>query len=173
MLRETPLAEKDCSLVIPPERVVLSIRPHVVTALWPMVVCAALLLLTPAVAEITTGGTRLVGLAVVAVVACWAILRFMEWRVARFVVTDKRVLYRSGVLTFRLVCVNQSFVTGASMSHPISLFRSLEFGRLTLNISGRGTRDFGPFARVDEVLNIVLQQVFPETVGTADPYPRM
>lgn len=156
--RSTPLRKPDAYLLLPGERVVLTTRLHVATLTRPaLLVCCSILLMIPLI--VLGGSAPTFVLAISALAASsWALFRFAIWRVTRFVVTDRRVLYRSGLLTFRVVSIGLQFINGATMSHAISFIPWLEFGDLTLTITGRDARRFGPLPRVGDVLNAILEQ---------------
>ena len=147
------------------ERVVLDTRKHVATLVRPflvatLVVVGALLvgmLLTP------RDNRDLVDSAV-GVIACFFVLRFLwrvwQWRVAKTVVTNRRLFQVSGVLTRKVSSMPLARMTDLTYRRPI-LGRMLGYGEILVESAGaeQGLARLDHLPRPDEFYRTITRLV--------------
>jgi uncharacterized membrane protein YdbT with pleckstrin-like domain len=145
------------------EQVELDLHPHVRVLLRPVLV---LLLLVPTASfaaarvppGVAQGPTRavLAGLALL-VLAAFVLRPFLRWRTTRYVVTDRRLITRRGVVARSGRDVPLSRVTDVSFSHGL-LERVLGCGTLVVESAGeRGPLVLADVPGVERVQGLLLE----------------
>jgi uncharacterized membrane protein YdbT with pleckstrin-like domain len=141
------------------EEVVMVMRPHWKIMVWPVIL---LLLLSPAATYLATvipeaGGAqpwlRLAVIVVaVLVVLRWVVWPFLKWVTTSYVVTDRRIITRVGVVARRGRDMPISRVNDVTFEHSSILERMLGCGTLTVESAGeRGQLVLTDVPRVEEV----------------------
>lgn len=130
---------RDAKLLADGESIVIDLRPHAKALTGPVLVLLATAGLGGfAAGRVPEGDLPAAGRAAVAVVSALVLLRgavlpFLRWRATRFVVTDRRVLTRSGI------------VSRAGRDLPLSRVDDLAFSRSPVDrLFGSGTVVLSP-----------------------------
>ena len=141
----------------PGETVRLQARRHAIAVAWPFTVLlfcvgglvAAALSQTPA--WLYGAG------AVTAAAAAWALVRWLQWRVDIWVVTDSRVIDESGVLTVRMM--DSPLETINNVGCEQTLFgRMFGFGRVVLQTAAQhGETTIDGLARPEELRDAIIE----------------
>ncbi len=131
----------------PNERVILATRP---LFLWELVVVADAVLLAgalwAAIVSQRSGGTSTPALSIVLLVAAalvlvWATTRWIPWSRRWFVLTDRRVIVRWGVLNRNQAALLLDRIQDASISRPFPLSLIRDFGTLHLESAGEHAQE--------------------------------
>ena len=140
------------------EDVVMALRPHWKEMVWPVVV---LLLVSPAATYLATvvpdGGAQTPLRLVVVVVAVLVVLRltvwpFLKWITTAYVVTDRRIITRVGVVARQGRDMPISRVNDVTFEHSGILERLLGCGTLVVESAGeRGQLVLRDVPHVEEV----------------------
>jgi uncharacterized membrane protein YdbT with pleckstrin-like domain len=122
------------------EEIALDLKPHwwyfsrhVLTGV-PLLVVAILLLSWSTGSDLRTWGLRLWGLLAIAW-AVWLGLQYLSWQFTQFVVTNRRVIYRVGVLRRRGVEIPLSRITNINFSQGL-FERLIGAGDLVIESAG-------------------------------------
>lgn len=152
----------------PEEELLLHHHPH-----WKMLIGpAAIFLASTAVAGFLLGlaGTRLEGssatVLTIAVVVLWAglvgwrcVSRFVTWLTTHFIVTDRRVLVRKGVITHSGIDIPMGRISNVQFSHGL-VDRMLRTGTLTIVSAADDPLEFDDIPDVQRVHALLYQQAF-------------
>jgi membrane protein YdbS with pleckstrin-like domain len=125
--------------LLPTEQQVIAVRRHWARLLEAgLTTLAGLLLLfwLDNVLPLSMSGARTVLLAGWVVLAGRLVWKLMEWRADWFVVTDRRLLLRSGLITRRVAMMPLMKVTDMSYSRP-PVGRVLGYGEIVLESAGQ------------------------------------
>lgn len=150
------------------EELLLHRHPH-----WKMlIVPVAIFLLTTAVAGFLLGvaGTRLEGGAAVvltvAVLVLWVVFvgwrcaaPFVRWLTTHFIVTDRRVLVRQGVVTHTGIDIPMGRISNVQFRHGL-LDRILRTGTLVIVSAADDPLEFDDIPDVQRVHALLYQQAF-------------
>lgn len=147
------------------ERVVLDLHPHGKALLVPVAVLLAVsaatgfgLAATPDY-EYDRWARALIGVVAVAVLVVFTVIPFLRWRTTHFVVTDRRVLTRTGILSRHGRDVPLSRINDVTFSHTI-VERVLGCGTLVIESAGeRGQVTLSDVPRVESVQRTVYDLV--------------
>jgi uncharacterized membrane protein YdbT with pleckstrin-like domain len=140
------------------EHVVMALRPHWKELVWPTVVLLVVSPLTTYVATILPDGSvqpwaRLAVVVVgVLVVLRWTVWPFVKWLTTAYVVTDRRLITRVGVIARHGRDMPLSRINDVSFSHGSVLERMLGCGTLVVESAGeRGQLVLADVPHVEEV----------------------
>lgn len=124
----------------PDERVLVATRP---LFLWEPLVLLWLVLAALALYGLTLGDTLITAVAAVALVIVGALLFVMwvPWRSRWFIVTDRRVIARWGVLNRKQAGEFLDRVQDASLSRPFPLSLIRDYGIVTLETAGEHSEE--------------------------------
>ena len=151
------------------EQVVLDLHPHWKRLVLPVLVLLVVLGLTGfLLAQVGDGTGRLV-IAVVAVVlaVAFCVVPYLRWQTTLFVVTTRRVVVRTGVLSRQGRDIPLSRVNDVTFSHDL-LERMLGCGTLVVESAGeRGQVTLTEVPRVESVQRTIYELV--ERAGRDDP----
>ncbi|MBI3521967.1 MAG: PH domain-containing protein [Chloroflexi bacterium] len=119
----------------PGEKVLVATRP---LFLWEPLVLLLVVLVGGALYEASQQQTTVAGvLGVVAILlALWLFVRWIPWRAKWFVLTDRRVIARWGVLNRNQAAVLLDRIQDASLSRPFPLSLIRDYGTLHLETAG-------------------------------------
>ncbi|MFC9892206.1 PH domain-containing protein [Nocardia sp. NPDC127579] len=161
----------------PDERLVLHRHPHWKMLFWPVVT----LVLATAVAGFLGGlaSRRLEGSArtvvLLVILALWlGVLAWrcaapvLSWKSTHFLVTDRRVLVRQGVLTHTGIDIPMSRISSVQFRHGL-FDRMLGTGTLIIGSSSEEPLEFDDIPQVQQVHHLLYHQVFDEERRPADP----
>ena len=151
------------------EKVVLHRHPH-----WKRLIAPVLaLLVTTALAAFLaalvarTGwdaNTKKVVSAVVAgvwlLLVAWLTLRpFLAWLTTHFVITDRRVMYRHGVLTRAGIDIPLARINSVEFRHGL-FDRMVRTGTLIIESASQDPLEFNDIPRVEQVHSLLYHEVF-------------
>jgi membrane protein YdbS with pleckstrin-like domain len=125
--------------LLPTERQVIAVRRHWAILFEPALTTLAGLLVLfwlDNVLPLNMSGVRTVLLAAWVVLALRLVWKLLEWREDWFVVTDRRLLLRSGLITRRIGMMPLMKVTDMSYSRP-PVGRVLGYGEIVLESAGQ------------------------------------
>lgn len=147
------------------ETVVLETHPHWKTLVLPVLALLATLVLAGfllAVVDDSTGRYVIAGVAAVLAVVFF-LVPFLRWRTTLFVITDKRVVVRSGILSRTGRDIPLSRVNDVTFSHNL-LERILGCGTLVVESAGeRGQVQLTEVPHVEQVQRTLYE--LAENVG--------
>jgi uncharacterized membrane protein YdbT with pleckstrin-like domain len=140
------------------EEVVMALRPHWKVMVWPVIV---LLVASPVVTYLITvvpdssarPWLRLVILIIgLIVVLRWTVVRFLRWITTSYVITDRRIITRTGIVARTGRDMPISRVNDVTFSHSGLLERILRCGTLVVESAGeRGQLVLSDVPHVEEV----------------------
>lgn len=161
------------------EQVVLHRHPHWKRLFWPVVV----LLLATGLAAFLAAVTGQAGwahsnptaknivLAVIGVV--WLVIigwltvwPFLSWWTTHFVITDRRVMFRHGVLTRSGIDIPLARINSVEFKHGL-INRMLRTGTLIIESASQDPLEFHDIPRVEQVHSLLYHEVF-DTLGTEE-----
>lgn len=156
------------------ERVVLHRHPHWKRLIGPVV----LLLLVTALASFTAAVVKqtdwdftarnvvlLVILVVWLVTIGWLTLwPFLNWRTTHFVISDRRVMFRHGVMTRSGIDIPLARINSVEFRHGL-VDRMLRTGTLIIESASQDPLEFHDIPRVEQVHSLLYHEVF-DTLGS-------
>lgn len=158
------------------EKVVLHRHPHWKRLFWPVVVLVLGTALAAFVAAVVEGAgwadtnqtARIVVLGVIGavwlVVIGWLTLwPFVSWSTTHFVITDRRVMFRHGVLTRSGIDIPLARVNSVEFRHGL-IDRMLRTGTLVIESASQDPLEFHDIPRVEQVHALLYHEVF-DTLG--------
>jgi uncharacterized membrane protein YdbT with pleckstrin-like domain len=158
------------------ERVVLHRHPHWKRLIGPVLV----LLLTTALAAFgaavvnTTGWDQtaknivmlVIGVIWLTVIGWLTVWPFMAWRTTHFVITDRRVMFRHGVMTRAGIDIPLARINSVEFRHGLS-DRMLRTGTLIIESAAQDPLEFHDIPRVEHVHSLLYHEVF-DTLGSEE-----
>ena len=161
------------------EQVVLHRHPHWKRLIGPVL---ALLLITAVAAfgaaVVSRTGwdprARQVVSAVIAgiwlVLAGWLTVRpFLAWLTTHFVITDRRVMYRHGVLNRAGIDIPLARINSVEFRHGL-IDRMVRNGTLVIESASQDPLEFSDIPRVEQVHSLLYHEVF-DTLGAEEYLP--
>lgn len=158
------------------EQVVLHRHPHPKQLIWPvltLLVLTALASFGAAVVSRTDWDPRArqVVMGVIGVLwlllVIWLTLRpFLAWRTTHFVITDRRVMYRHGVLTRAGIDIPLARINSVEFRHGL-LDRLVRSGTLVIESASQDPLEFDDVPQVEQVHSLLYHEVFG-TLGSQD-----
>lgn len=162
------------------EELLLHNHPH-----WKMLVLPALtLILVTAVAGFVIGviSARVDGtsstVALIATIAVWALVvgwrcaaPLVSWKCTHFIVTDRRVLIRQGVITHSGIDIPMGRISNVQFRHGL-LDRMMGTGTLIIASASDDPLEFDDIPRVQRVHSLLYQQVFDALEVRRDTHDR-
>ncbi|NNH70290.1 PH domain-containing protein [Nocardia uniformis] len=159
----------------PEERLLLHRHPHWKMLFWPAVVFILLTALAGfglGVAERNTEGSLrsalLIGIVVVWLAGvCWrSLVPLIRWKATHFIITDRRVLVRQGVLTHTGIDIPMNRISNVQFRHGL-FDRMLGTGTLVIGSASEDPLEYDDIPRVQRVHTLLYHQVFD--VARQDP----
>jgi uncharacterized membrane protein YdbT with pleckstrin-like domain len=158
------------------ERVVLHRHPHWKRLIGPVLI----LLLATALAAFGAGFVNqtdwqstartvvlLVILAVWLVIIGWlTIWPFLNWWTTHFVITDRRVMFRHGLLTRSGIDIPLARINSVEFRHGL-IDRMLRTGTLIIESAAQDPLEFHDIPRVERVHSLLYHEVF-DTLGSEE-----
>ncbi|WP_237571668.1 PH domain-containing protein [Mycolicibacterium lacusdiani] len=158
------------------ERVVLHRHPHWKRLIGPVLV----LLLTTALAAFgaavvnTTGWDQtaknivmlVIGVIWLIVIGWLTVWPFMAWRTTHFVITDRRVMFRHGVMTRAGIDIPLARINSVEFRHGLT-DRMLRTGTLIIESAAQDPLEFHDIPRVEHVHSLLYHEVF-DTLGSEE-----
>jgi uncharacterized membrane protein YdbT with pleckstrin-like domain len=159
------------------ERVVLHRHPHWKRLILPvlvLLVATALAAFGAAVvsnAHWTSAVATNVVMAVIGVVWLivigWLVLwPFLNWRSTHFVITDRRVMFRHGLLTRSGIDIPLARINSVEFRHGL-LDRMVRTGTLIIESASQDPLEFHDIPRVEQVHSLLYHEVF-DTLGSEE-----
>lgn len=151
------------------EQVVLHRHPHFKRLIAPVLtLLVGTALATFAAALVSRTGwdlrTRQVASAVIAaawlLVVVWLTVRpFLTWLTTHFVITDRRVMYRHGVLTRAGIDIPLARINSVEFRHGL-VDRMLRTGTLVIESASQDPLEFNDIPGVEQVHSLLYHEVF-------------
>ena len=155
------------------ERVVLHRHPHWKRLIGPVLV----LLLATALAAFGLGVVNRTdwdqtakNIVMIVIGVVWLILvgwlvvwPFLNWRTTHFVITDRRVMFRHGVLTRSGIDIPLARINSVEFRHGL-IDRMLRTGTLIIESASQDPLEFHDIPRVEQVHSLLYHEVF-DTLG--------
>ena len=145
-------------LLSPGETVRLEFRPHWQRIIIPTAITIAIIAAEVAVIVLLEDAVRWISLAVLAVLwLATALPRYLDWWFTRYVVTDERVIVRSGVLARRGKEIPLEVINDVAFSQSV-LERMVRSGDLLIESAGeQGQSRFTDVPHPEEVQSQIYQ----------------
>lgn len=158
------------------EQVVLHRHPHWKRLFWPVVV----LILSSAAASFgcalvngTTWDPNAKQVVYWVIGAIWLVLigwltlwPFLNWLTTHFVITDRRVMYRHGVLSRSGIDIPLARINSVEFRHRL-IDRLLRTGTLIVESASQDPLEFHDIPRVEQVHALLYHEVF-DTLGSEE-----
>ncbi len=151
------------------ERVVLHRHPHWKRLVWPvlaLLICTAAASFGAAVVSRTDWDprTRQVVAGVIGAVwlllVIWLSLRpILAWKTTHFVITDRRVMYRHGLLTRAGIDIPLARISSVEFRHGI-VDRMVRAGTLVIESASQDPLEFNDIPQVEYVHSLLYHEVF-------------
>jgi len=123
----------------PNEKVILATRP---LFLWePLVIIDILLVVLALYFTPIQPALMVLFLAVFALLTLWLLVQWIPWSAKWFVLTDRRIITRRGVLNRTQAALLLERVQDASISHPFPLSMVRDYGVLHLESAGEHAQE--------------------------------
>ncbi|WP_062464289.1 PH domain-containing protein [Demequina soli] len=166
------------NLLAPDEDVVVDAHPHWKALVGPVIVSALSIALVSLVlwwvASADMNATLEAGLwiaaAVVAVVliAWLAVSPFIRWSTTHFVITDRRVIFRTGVLTKTGIDIPLARINTVQFRHGL-VDRMFKTGTLIIESASDDPLEFDDIPNVEKVHALLYDEVFESIEGDDEP----
>jgi uncharacterized membrane protein YdbT with pleckstrin-like domain len=158
------------------EQVVLHRHPH-----WKRLIAPVLVLIVISAVAAFGGGyvnntswdptakrvVLLVILAVWVVVVGWlTVWPFLNWLTTHFVITDRRVMFRHGLITRSGIDIPLARINSVEFRHGL-LDRVLRTGTLIIESASQDPLEFHDIPRVEQVHSLLYHEVF-DTLGSEE-----
>jgi uncharacterized membrane protein YdbT with pleckstrin-like domain len=158
------------------ERVVLHRHPHWKRLIGPVLV---LLLVTALAAfgaavvnHMTWDHTAknivmiVIGVVWLVVVGWLVVWPFLNWRTTHFVITDRRVMFRHGLLTRSGIDIPLARINSVEFRHGL-IDRMMRTGTLIIESASQDPLEFHDIPRVEQVHSLLYHEVF-DTLGSEE-----
>ena len=123
----------------PDEKVILATRP---LFLWePLVILDIVWLVLALYFTATQPGLMVFALAVFVLLTLWLVIQWIPWSARWYVLTDRRVITKRGVLNRTQAALLLDRVQDASISHPFPLSIVRDYGVLHLESAGEHAQE--------------------------------
>src|SRR4051794_8555987 len=141
------------------EDIVLDLHPHWLFFAEPALTVLGLVIVLIIAAATVGGGLTVAVLVLIVVALVWGLWRFLTWRFTHFVVTNDRLIYRSGVLAKRGIQIPLERVNNVNFKQGI-LERIVGAGDLLVESAGEdGQQRFTDVRHPDQIQNIIHEQM--------------
>ncbi|QBS43166.1 PH domain-containing protein [Nocardia sp. CS682] len=155
-------------VLAPEEQLILHRHPHWKMLFWPIVtliVATALAGFAGGIASRKAEGTARTAL-LIAVLVIWLIIvvwrcvvPVLSWKTTHFIITERRVLVRQGVLTHTGIDIPMSRISSVQFRHGL-FDRMLGTGTLIIESSSSEPLEFDDIPAVQKVHALLYHQVF-------------
>jgi uncharacterized membrane protein YdbT with pleckstrin-like domain len=156
------------------ERVVLHRHPHwkrLIVPIFALLIATALAAFSAAVvnsADWDATATKVVLAAIgtiwLVIVGWLAALPSLNWATTHFVITDRRVMFRHGLLTRAGIDIPLARINSVEFRHGV-LDRMLRTGTLIIESASQDPLEFSDIPRVEQVHSMLYHEVF-DTLGS-------
>ncbi len=158
------------------ERVVLHRHPHwqrLIGAVLILLVATALAAFGAAVVNQTDWESRARNIVMIVIGAVWLIIvgwlavwPYLTWLTTHFVITDRRVMFRHGLLTRSGIDIPLARINSVEFSHGL-VDRMLRTGTLIIESASQDPLEFYDIPRVEQVHSLLYHEVF-DTLGSEE-----
>lgn len=158
------------------ERVVLHRHPHwkrLIGAVLVLLLATALAAFGAAVVDQTSWEQTAKNIVMIVIGAVWLIVigwlvlwPFLAWRTTHFVITDRRVMFRHGLLTRQGIDIPLARINSVEFRHGLS-DRVLRTGTLVIESAAQDPLEFHDIPRVEQVHALLYHEVF-DTLGSEE-----
>ncbi|OFJ50669.1 PH domain-containing protein [Mycolicibacterium grossiae] len=158
------------------ERVVLHRHPHwkrLIGAVLVLLLATALAAFGAAVVDQTSWEPTAKNIVMIVIGAVWLIVvgwlvlwPFLAWRTTHFVITDRRVMFRHGLLTRQGIDIPLARINSVEFRHGLS-DRVLRTGTLVIESAAQDPLEFHDIPRVEQVHALLYHEVF-DTLGSEE-----
>lgn len=162
------------------EQVVLHRHPHWKRLIGPVLVlltCTAVAAFGAAVVSRTGWDPNAKKVVSAVIAGLWVLLvgwltvrPFLAWLTTHFVITDRRVMYRHGVLTRAGIDIPLARINSVEFRHGI-VDRMVRTGTLVIESAAQDPLEFNDIPRVEQVHALLYHEVF-DTLGGEEFPPR-
>jgi uncharacterized membrane protein YdbT with pleckstrin-like domain len=158
------------------EQVVVHRHPHWKSLIWPvtvLILASAAASFGAAVVNSTTWDPTAKRVVFAVIGAIWLIVigwltlwPFLDWLTTHFVITDRRVMYRHGILTRSGIDIPLARISSVEFRHKL-LDRILRTGTLIIESASQDPVEFDLIPRVEKVHALLYHEVF-DTLGSEE-----
>ncbi|GBE65718.1 membrane protein [Mycobacterium sp. MFM001] len=158
------------------EQVVLHRHPHwkrLIGAIFVLIVATGLASFVSAVVNTTEWEPTAKNVIYAVIWAIWLIvvgwltlLPFLDWLTTHFVITDRRVMFRHGLLTRSGIDIPLARINSVEFRHRI-IDRILRTGTLIIESASQDPLEFHDIPRVEQVHALLYHEVF-DTLGSEE-----
>jgi uncharacterized membrane protein YdbT with pleckstrin-like domain len=158
------------------ERVVLHRHPHwkrLIGAVLVLLLATALASFTAAVVKQTDWDSTARNVVMIVVLVVWLIVvgwltlwPFLNWWTTHFVITDRRVMFRHGVLTRSGIDIPLARINSVEFRHGL-IDRMVRTGTLIIESASQDPLEFHDIPRVEQVHSLLYHEVF-DTLGSEE-----
>jgi uncharacterized membrane protein YdbT with pleckstrin-like domain len=141
------------------EEIVVDVHPHWLFFAEPGLTVLGLLVVWIIAASTVGGALSAVVAILIALAIIWFLWRLVTWRSTHFVITNDRLIYRSGVLAKRGIQIPLERVNNVNFKQGI-LERILGAGDLLVESAGEdGQQHFTDVRHPDQLQNVIHEQI--------------
>jgi len=141
------------------EEIVLDVHPHWLFFAEPALTLLGLVIVLIIAAVTVGGGLTAVVLILIGLALVWTLWRFLTWRFTHFVVTNDRLIYRSGIFAKRGIQIPLERVNNVNFKQGI-LERIVGAGDLLVESAGEdGQQRFTDVRHPDRIQNVIHAQI--------------
>jgi uncharacterized membrane protein YdbT with pleckstrin-like domain len=158
------------------ERVVLHRHPHwkrLIGAVFVLLLATALASFTVAVVKQTDWDSTARNVVMIVVLVVWLVVvgwltlwPFLNWWTTHFVITDRRVMFRHGVLTRSGIDIPLARINSVEFRHGL-IDRMVRTGTLIIESASQDPLEFHDIPRVEQVHSLLYHEVF-DTLGSEE-----
>ncbi|MGI5221232.1 PH domain-containing protein [Nocardia sp. CA-290969] len=152
----------------PDEELILHTHPHWKMLLWPVIILIAGTALAGFLGGLVwrTVDPPMRTVALLAILAIWlavlawrSVAPILDWKSTHFIVTDRRVLVREGVLTHSGLDIPMSRISSVQFRHGL-VDRMFGTGELIIGSSSEEPLEYADIPNVEQVHALLYHQVF-------------
>jgi len=157
------------SVLVQDEQVILHRHPHWKQLIGPvlvLLVVTALASFAGAVVSRTDWDPHVRQIVSAVIAAIWLLLvvsltlrPFLTWRTTHFVITDRRVMYRQGLLTRSGIDIPLARINSVEFRHGV-LDRMVRSGTLVIESASQDPLEFDDVPQVEQVHSLLYHEVF-------------
>ena len=158
------------------ERVVLHRHPHwkrLVGAVLTLLLATALASFTAAVVHQTAWDSTAKNVVLLVILVVWLVVigwltvwPFLNWWTTHFVITDRRVMFRHGVLSRSGIDIPLARINSVEFRHGL-IDRMVRTGTLIIESASQDPLEFHDIPRVERVHSLLYHEVF-DTLGSEE-----
>jgi uncharacterized membrane protein YdbT with pleckstrin-like domain len=158
------------------EQVVLHRHPHwkrLISAVLVLVIATGLAAFVAAVVEQTNWDHTAKNVIFGVIAAIWLVLvgwltlwPFLNWLTTHFVITDRRVMFRHGLLTRSGIDIPLARINSVEFRHGV-IDRLMRTGTLIIESASQDPLEFHDIPRVEQVHSLLYHEVF-DTLGSEE-----